>query len=210
MPNGGSDCCGECGFFVPDDDHGGWCSIRNLYTINPFWTYCANQTYRNSEKIEIPLGPVWINDSRPGKGYSRVVWQPAPSEASQIGLRLVSRDGALAELQSPNDRFGWPFDARFTQPISESHDDRGLAGLVELLCDDRVDDVSEARSTIEKLAPYATLRQLQEAIAIAANARPVAPQLVEDVDAVIAHLENLAKHTKGHIAAMEARREHDS
>lgn len=85
MPNGGSDCCGTCWFNNANDGQAGMarqpntkdvvCTIRNLEIPQPFWTYCINHPHHNYEKIDVPIGPVYINDGYP---YSRKLWMQPP------------------------------------------------------------------------------------------------------------------------------------
>ncbi len=95
MPNGGSDCCGTCWFNSKNNGevgHGGAkkegivkCIIRNLEIPNPFWTYCVNHPYHNPQKIDLPLGPVYICDSYP---YYRKIWK-LPPDTEEIRKKLL-------------------------------------------------------------------------------------------------------------------------
>ena len=95
MPNGGSDCCGTCWFNSKNEGEPGYhgsekagvviCTIRNLEIPDPFWTYCANHPHHNKNKIELPLGPVYVGDDYP---YSRKVWV-GPPDTEQIRLKLL-------------------------------------------------------------------------------------------------------------------------
>ena len=89
MPNGGSDCCGNCCFNKavqemghpdPDQKERFWeishCTVRNLKITNPFWTYCKN--FRREKTIPEPGEPVtlkgWIYSSGLYEGYVRIPW----------------------------------------------------------------------------------------------------------------------------------------
>lgn len=85
MPNGGSDCCGEC-VFNPDSRARsreavpgalGRCEIRSIVTDLPFWTYCANFHTRS----RLPDGPVFAGFHE----WGRLPWHgdrpPAPNGA---------------------------------------------------------------------------------------------------------------------------------
>jgi hypothetical protein len=95
MPNGGSDCCGTCWFNCKNEEKPGYhgskkegiviCTIREIEIPDPFWTYCANHPHHNREKIELPLGPVYIIDDYP---YSRKVWINPPDN-ERIRLKLL-------------------------------------------------------------------------------------------------------------------------
>lgn len=89
MPNGGPDCCGNCGFNKavqemahphPDLQERFWetsfCTVRDLKITNPFWTYCRNFRYGK------PLPPPgergtptgWVFGSGLYEGYVRIPW----------------------------------------------------------------------------------------------------------------------------------------
>ncbi len=73
MPNGGSDCCGTCWFNAKNKGQAGYehvedpepnfCIIRQLAIKNAFYTYCANHPHKNPDKLNIPIGPVYVGDS---------------------------------------------------------------------------------------------------------------------------------------------------
>ncbi len=85
MPNGGSDCCGTCWFNKtnegrdrpPDHEIPGptRCLIRDIEIPDPYWTYCANHPHHNPNKIDVPIGPVYVTEGYP---YGRKVWRPPP------------------------------------------------------------------------------------------------------------------------------------
>jgi len=103
MPNGGSDCCGTCWFNsnykekitkegkiakrkkgVPKSITK--CLLRDIEISNPFWTYCANHPkHTYPDKIEIPIGPVYINDGYP---YSRKIWLK-PTDNENVRVKLI-------------------------------------------------------------------------------------------------------------------------
>ena len=79
MPNGGPDCCGNCGFNKavqemahphPDQREKFWalchCTLRNVHITNPFWTYCGNFYYGKIQG--------WIFASGLYEGYVRIPW----------------------------------------------------------------------------------------------------------------------------------------
>ena len=71
MPNGGSDCCGTRWFNRANGGRAGsvhhdpsipsYCEIRELRRKDPFYTYCSNHPYRMQRRVEVPLGPVYID-----------------------------------------------------------------------------------------------------------------------------------------------------
>ena len=94
MPNGGPDCCGNCGFNRavqemahphPHAPEKFWdisnCTLRDIKVCNPFWTYCDNFDYgktipsaADTEAVELK-GP--ITGSGLYEGYVRVPWHGA-------------------------------------------------------------------------------------------------------------------------------------
>ena len=89
MPNGGPDCCGNCGFNKavqemahphPDQQERFWaisyCSLRHLKISNPFWTYCHN--FRYGKPLPEPGEHVAIDGRVFGsglyEGYVRIPW----------------------------------------------------------------------------------------------------------------------------------------
>ena len=89
MPNGGPDCCGNCGFNKavqemahphPDQREKFWalsyCTLRAVKVISPFWTYCHN--FRYGKRIPDPNERVelkgCISASGLYEGYVRIPW----------------------------------------------------------------------------------------------------------------------------------------
>ena len=89
MPNGGPDCCGNCGHNRavqemahphPQQREKFWelshCTIRAVKITNPFWTYCHNFRYGKNlpepGETEEPSG--WIFGSGLYEGYVRIPW----------------------------------------------------------------------------------------------------------------------------------------
>jgi hypothetical protein len=89
MPNGGSDCCGNCSFNRAVQEIGqpeqyqfdefcrlSNCTLRNLKITNPFWTYCNNFHHRKlqsdiDERTKI-RGSVFASGLY--EGYVRIPW----------------------------------------------------------------------------------------------------------------------------------------
>ena len=80
MPNGGSDCCGNCSQnlanehkFNPDGVH--YCKLRRVEITSPFWTYCNNFFYHSWPKNELNnkseiIGPIFASGIY--DGYVRI------------------------------------------------------------------------------------------------------------------------------------------
>jgi len=91
MPNGGSDCCANCGFnkavqekakLPPEQKEKFWvlpfCTLRDIKIPNPFWTYCDNFQYDLPDpqiKEEIK-GWIFANALYEG-AYMRIPWNGA-------------------------------------------------------------------------------------------------------------------------------------
>jgi hypothetical protein len=89
MPNGGSDCCGNCSFNRAVQELGSphrlgeperqrfwdasFCTLRSVRVGNPYWTYCANFTHGLAPAALPPLkGPVFASGLY--EGYVRIPW----------------------------------------------------------------------------------------------------------------------------------------
>ncbi len=62
MPNGGTDNCGECYFFL-----GGVCLRRHTRVINQYYSYCDNFA------VDAIQGPIYANGLY-DNGYVRIPW----------------------------------------------------------------------------------------------------------------------------------------
>jgi len=119
MPNGGSDCCGTCcfnsknkgktGLNRTDPNEISHCIIRDLDIKNPFYTYCANHPHHNPGRLEMPLGPVYVNDGYP---YTRKVWV-YPPDSEEMRLKLLD----LLDHISNKPEFKYPSVTDFEEEI---------------------------------------------------------------------------------------------
>lgn len=109
MPNGGSDCCESCWFNSNNEDEAGYhgskiegvvrCIIRDIEIPDPVWTYCSNHPHHNRNKIDVPLGPVYVDDYP----NSRKVWlQPPDNENIRLKL-LEILDEISSQERNPSD-----------------------------------------------------------------------------------------------------------
>jgi hypothetical protein len=138
MPNGGSDCCGTCWFNQknkgqPGYDHAkdagdDYCVIRQTKIENPFWTYCTNHPHHNPEKIDLPIGPLYVcgKDS-----YGREIWQPSP-DSEAIRLRLLSLLESVEEQPKAEYPAGVYLDEMVVWQLGEFREKRAVAGLVRI------------------------------------------------------------------------------
>ena len=107
MPNGGSDCCGECCYLgkrkvgdrnARDLPVRSFCTIREQIIEKPFYTYCANYSISPAEPDPIPIGPILraVQDNPraadvglPVLGVpGRAFWRPSPDNETIRGYLL--------------------------------------------------------------------------------------------------------------------------
>jgi hypothetical protein len=106
MPNGGSDCCGTCwfnsanegnpGYQKPDADVQVRCVIRDVDIEVPFWTYCANHPHHNPERIDLPIGSIYV-DSGEGFPYQRKTLLESP-DSEDIRVKLLELLRSIEEM----------------------------------------------------------------------------------------------------------------
>ncbi len=135
MPNGGPDCCGTCWFNQKNQgergyDHAGdagedYCLVRHTRIKNPLWTYCTNHPDRNPDKIDLPIGPVFVCTGFP---YKREIWQPSP-DAEEIRARLPILLASVEEQPKDEDLAGVSFDSMVVWQLGEFREKRAVAGL---------------------------------------------------------------------------------
>ena len=97
IPNGGSDCCGNCPFNTRNE--GRWrshrldipgpqiCTIRELPVRDEMHTYYANHPHRNCGRIEVPIGPVW--SQYPDPTYYRQIRKLSP-DREEVRVTLLA------------------------------------------------------------------------------------------------------------------------
>ena len=135
MPNGGPDCCGNCGFNRavqemahphPENPDRFWeisyCTLREVRIKNPFWTYCDNfrygKTLPNPEETEEAIG--WIHGSGLYEGsYRRIPWHSdveptvaVPCTCSQCGVQIdkgitIDHEGVVLGFCSNSHYSNW-------------------------------------------------------------------------------------------------------
>ena len=155
MANGGSDCCGTCGFNQKNQGQAGYdhvleagadyCGIRHAKIENAFWTYCTNHPHHNPGKIDTPIGPIYAfaKDT-----YGREVWRPSP-DSEAIRGKLLKLLEAIEE--PPKNEFpeGFDLDEMVVLQLGQFREPRAAAGLA------RVAQFNPATSTGE---PYQRTR----------------------------------------------------
>jgi len=139
MPNGGSDCCGTCWFNSNNEgeagDHGAWkestvkCVIRNIEIPNPFWTYCINHPHHNINKVEVPLGPVYVTAGYP---YSREVWK-APLSNRKVRQDLLDLLNDMSPEATEGDRAVCEIDEEIIKHLRALKEIRALPLLLKII-----------------------------------------------------------------------------
>src|SRR5215467_14352496 len=101
MPNGGADCCYQCGFNVanrlservpqrPGALLTGHCVIRDRRISQPTETYCLNyhRYWTGEAASEVPDGPIFASGHYE-RGYSRIPWNGSHEPQLQDGDSTV-------------------------------------------------------------------------------------------------------------------------
>jgi len=100
MPNGGSDCCGNClhneavsqlGRPAPEDTERffalSFCNLRSVTVSRPFWTYCRNfrrwGVYEGVIDADTATGAIYTS-GLPEQAYVRIPWHG--SSEPRVGL----------------------------------------------------------------------------------------------------------------------------
>ena len=123
MPNGGSNCCGECvcnravremsDSYADKSSDRFWdlsfCTLRQVNITDPFWTYCHNWFPSGSDRdiseilSQEPIG--WISKSGLYEGYVKIPWhgliEPDVSvPCTCIMCDRITESGIALELES--------------------------------------------------------------------------------------------------------------
>ncbi|MEL6593375.1 MAG: HEAT repeat domain-containing protein [Bacteroidota bacterium] len=167
MSHGGSDCCGTCWFNTRNLNQGeeeadlpAYCSIRKIEIERPFWTYCANHPHHNPDRVQVPVGPVYINDgSYPN---TRTVWLHSP-DSPALRDALVEVLEQIPEVPPPEYPFGKPFVEEVIHQLIAFHEKRAIPGLMHILSFDPL-------SSSEDNSPFRTTRIGTVALAVEALA----------------------------------------
>jgi len=128
MPNGGSDCCGSCwfnqinrgerGYRHAKDEGEDYCLIRHTRIEVPAYTYCINHPHHNTQKHDLPIGPLYVNDGSGETEGERKVWQPSP-DSEEIRLELLRLLDAVEEQQTKVDPLGFLLVIMIASPTKE-------------------------------------------------------------------------------------------
>jgi len=131
MPNGGSDCCGTCwfntknkgeaGYSHADDPEPDSCRIRSLEIHDPFYTYCANHPHRNPQRVDVPIGPVYV-------GEERTLWRRSP-DTENVRSRLLGLLSQVSANPSPEYPLGIYSELVVIWQLGELREERALSEL---------------------------------------------------------------------------------
>ncbi len=135
MPNGGSDCCGTCWFNEANNGQTGFrkndpgrtqkCLIRSFEIENAFWTYCANHPHHNPQRIETPIGPVYVAGSYP---YARTVLHES-IDTEEVRLSLLGLLEKIAETPSAEYPSPTKFDEEIIKQLMAFREERATQQL---------------------------------------------------------------------------------
>ena len=109
MPNGGSNCCGECvcnkavremSYPYTDESNRFWdlsfCTLRQINITDPFWTYCHNWFPSGSDRdiseilSQEPIG--LISKSGLYEGYVKIPWHGSIEPNVSVPCTCVTCD----------------------------------------------------------------------------------------------------------------------
>lgn len=145
MPNGGSDCCGNCthnravqvmAHPHPEEWERFWqlsfCTLRDVKITNPFWTYCHNfddardPDDRNS--TETPVG--WIYTSGLYEGYVRIPWDDRNEPRVSVPTRCIicgwKTEEGIVVVDQDGHTLGFCTNRHYIQWWKTRHDDDSL------------------------------------------------------------------------------------
>lgn len=145
MPNGGPDCCGNCGLnrAVQEMAHPhpsmrerflqlSRCSLREVPVRNPFWTYCQNFHYgeldvalRDDKQIK---GPIFARGLY--EAYFRIPWHglSEPEISVPSGCVVCGRSSTKGiTVEHNNATVGFCTNRHYVEWWLTHHDDPGIA-----------------------------------------------------------------------------------
>lgn len=140
MPNGGSDCCGTCWFnaingglvgyqaIMADREvlRDSYCIIRQLDIEIPMYTYCVNHPHHNPEQLDIPIGPVTINEDRQ-------IWKESP-DSEEIRLFLLNYLKTIKEDETIVDYpFGYSIEQAILMHVRDLNEERAIPELQRII-----------------------------------------------------------------------------
>jgi hypothetical protein len=145
MPNGGTDCCGECVFNRAIQELGSphskaqvdhqafwdrsYCTLRAVKITNPFWTYCANYSHDRA-KIPGAVPRGWIFASGLYEGYVRIPWHGAIEPTTNVATTCSVCGRAVKagiEVQTgQKSSLGFCSNRHYVQWWKTQHDDASI------------------------------------------------------------------------------------
>ena len=139
MPNGGSDCCGECQFYglesekylfnYPKRIDYPHCLLRAYVPEDPYYTYCVNHPHHNPYSVTIPVGPIYV----PGKDlHTRKPTFPClDSEKIRQGLLMILE--RIPEKPRKEYPSSTNFDAEIIKQVGHFKELRALNELLRII-----------------------------------------------------------------------------
>ena len=155
MPNGGSDCCGNCWFNAKNKGQRGYshvgdfepdyCSIRSLPIEDPFYTYCCNHPHRRPEPDPVPIGPVFTGDSFGNREF----WKPSP-DSEEIRRHLLILLDQMEEQPESEYPIGIYADELVVWQLGEFRESRAV---------ERLQRIASFQPDIAETGPFSRNRQ---------------------------------------------------
>ncbi len=141
MPNGGTDCCGNCVHNRAVQEMGhlplkqgdkfrelSYCELHNARIPNPFWTYCENFLHRKPDPVThketLPTGWIWACGLY--EGYVRIPWHGHNEPHVYLPTNCVvcgrqTKEGI--EIQDGEQAVGFCTNRHYVQWWKSKHDD---------------------------------------------------------------------------------------
>lgn len=113
------------------------CIIRDFVIEHPVTTYCVNHPGHNRDRIDMPIGPVYVESAPVVQGgkaylYQREVWKPSP-DTEDIRLKLVQLLETMPEIPRAEYPSSKSFDEVVIDQLKEFRERRAIPGLRRVL-----------------------------------------------------------------------------
>jgi hypothetical protein len=136
MHDGSLDCCGTCWFnsiFLKkerkkDNVKVGICTIRDFVIYNPFGMYCINHPNYNQNKIEVPLGSVFVNDGYGKPQRRKILYDPIDNETIRLWLLDF-----LDKIPNESQLYQTNIEEEVIKQLSVFKEKRAIMGLLRII-----------------------------------------------------------------------------
>jgi len=150
MHDGSLDCCATCWFnsiLLENNEKKenvtvGICTIRGFTILNPFGVYCINHPGYNLNKIEAPLGPVYVNDGFGKSQIRKILYDPIDNETIRLWLLdFLDRIPNESQLNQTN------IEEEVIKQLSVFKEKRATKGLLKIINHD-IESVKQEKKVI--------------------------------------------------------------